>query len=230
MPASGSPTKPSRGAAAVMRPTRGRAVRRVVVADQPEPVLEALGEALVEHRARRGRRAVGSPIGAAAQPLVEPADELVVDLGRGRSRCRATCSAAPPCRSRRTARPRRRGRGRRRPSRPSGSCRRAPGTATAGGGRTARRSPRRRREEPVKPTLSTSRALERPLEPRERLRAVRVDEVEHAGGHAARVEQPRQRGARRRRVLRGLPHDRVAAQDRRARGTRRARRRGSCPR
>ena len=50
MPASGSPTKPSRGLSAVMRPRAARAVDGVVVAHQPEPVLEALGEALVDHR------------------------------------------------------------------------------------------------------------------------------------------------------------------------------------
>ena len=49
---------------------RGRAVGRVVVADQAEPVLEPLGEALVQHRAVEDvLRRVADRGGA--QPLVE---------------------------------------------------------------------------------------------------------------------------------------------------------------
>ena len=55
------------------------AVDRVVVADQAEPVLEALGEALVDHRAVEdvGRRRVADR--GLAQARVELGDELVVD-------------------------------------------------------------------------------------------------------------------------------------------------------
>ena len=69
--------------------------------------------------------------------------------------------------------------------------------------------------EPVKPTLSTRPCVERALEPAERRRALGLDEVEHAAGHAAGVEQARERVAQRGRVLGRLPDDRVAAQDRR---------------
>ena len=149
---------PSRGLSAVMRPMPVEPCSVWWSRIQPEPVLEALGEALVEHRAvEHVLRRVADRRGAAAA-AASRAQELVVDATRGRSPCRATCSAGRPCRSRRTARPRRRGRGRRRPSRPSGSCRRARGTATAGGGRTARRSRAPTAVEPVKPTLSTSRS------------------------------------------------------------------------
>ena len=57
--------------------------------------------------------------------------------------------------------------------------------------------------------------LDRPLEPLVGRRALGLDDVQHAAGHAAGVEQPRERVAERRRVLGRLPHDRVAAQDRR---------------
>ena len=57
--------------------------------------------------------------------------------------------------------------------------------------------------------------LQRALEARERLGAFGLDEVEHAGGHAAGEEQLGQRVAERRRVLGRLPDDGVAAQDRR---------------
>ena len=57
--------------------------------------------------------------------------------------------------------------------------------------------------------------LERLLEARERRRAVGLDEVEHAAGDAAGVEDLDHRVAERRRVLGRLPDDRVAAQDRR---------------
>ena len=61
-----------------MRPMARRAVTRVVVADQAEPVLEALGEALVDHRAvEHVLRRVADR--RRAQALVEPAHELVVD-------------------------------------------------------------------------------------------------------------------------------------------------------
>ena len=160
---------PRAGSSAVIRPCARRAVDRVVVAHQPEPVLEALGEALVDHRPvedvrRSGRRSATTTAARRAWRRTRRGPT------RARSRCRATCSAGPRCRSRRTARPRRRGRRRRRPSRPSGSCRRAPGTATAGGARTARRSREPTALEPVKPTLSTRPSLERLLEARERVR------------------------------------------------------------
>ena len=58
--------------------------------------------------------------------------------------------------------------------------------ATAGGGRTARRSGARRPTEPVKPTLSTSALVERPLEALERGRPVGLHEVQHALGQRRR--------------------------------------------
>ena len=75
---------------------------------------------------------------------------------RERLPCRARYSAGPPCRSRRRARLRRRGLGPHPALRRAGSCRRAPGTATAGAGHTEPRSPFPTAVEPVKPTLSTS--------------------------------------------------------------------------
>ena len=57
--------------------------------------------------------------------------------------------------------------------------------------------------------------LERALEPAERRLALGLHEVQHAAGHAAGVEQARERVAERGRVLRRLPDDGVAAQDRR---------------
>ena len=70
-------------------------------------------------------------------------------------------------------------------------------------------------DEPVKPTLSTSRSSSARSSPRERRRAVGLDEVQHALRHAAGVQELRHRAADRRAVLGRLPDDRVAAQDRR---------------
>ena len=70
-------------------------------------------------------------------------------------------------------------------------------------------------DDPVKPTLSTSFSSSARSRPSNARGAVRLHEVQHAVGQAARDEQARQRVARRRRVLGGLPDDRVAAQDRR---------------
>ena len=79
MPASGSPTKPSRGASAVIRPGAVEPYGGVVGSISASQLLEARREALVQHRAvehvlhrvaDRGR----------AQALVEPAHELVVHV------------------------------------------------------------------------------------------------------------------------------------------------------
>ena len=195
-------------------PARRGAVHGVVVLDEPEPVLEALGEALVDHRpvqhvldriADRRRR----------QPLGELRRRTRRRPTRARSRCRATCSAGPPCRSRRTARPRRPGRRRRRPSRPSGSCRRAPGTATAGCARTARRSREPTALEPVKPTLSIRPSSSAASSPANVSAPDAWTTFRTPPGTPPAWNSLRQRVAERGAVLRRLPDDRVAAQDRR---------------
>ena len=76
-----------------------RAGDRVVVADQPEPVLEALGEALVDHRP------VEHVLGRVADRRLldrarEPAHELVVDRLVDDHRAERRAALARPCRSR----------------------------------------------------------------------------------------------------------------------------------
>ena len=65
------------------------------------------------------------------------------------------------------------------------------------------------------PDLVDQALFKRRRQPVERVRTRRLHDVQHAARHAARMEQPHQRVAQRRAVLRRLPHDRVAAQDRR---------------
>jgi hypothetical protein len=78
-PASGSPTKFSRGLSAVMRPGPGGAVDGVVVLYHVEEADEAVGEPLAEHRAVEHVLGHGVAYGGLLDPPGEPGDELVVD-------------------------------------------------------------------------------------------------------------------------------------------------------
>ena len=184
-----------------------------MVADQAEPVLEALGEALVQHRAVQDvlRRVADR---RAAQPLVELADVLVVDRlvdDRGAERRAALAGRAVAAEQR-------------------ALDREVDVGVVHHDHRVLAAELEARRLQVAAAQLADLRAdrarageadlvdeplLERALETLERLRALGLHDVEHAAGHAAGVEELGQRVAERRRVLGRLPDDRVAAQDRR---------------
>ena len=176
-----------------------------------KPCEEALGRA----SGRRARRSLGSPIDGA--------------LDRGRR------SSAGTRRTRRRARSRRPSDVQRWPAvpKPENSAPSAARSRSASGITTSGFLPPSSRqgvcrcrpqsapiwaptsEEPVKPTFCTSPSVERAGQPVEGRRAVGVDGVEHARGHAAGDEQLGQRVAEGGGVLRRLPHHGVAAEQRR---------------
>ena len=214
-----------------MRPAAVGAVDRVVVADQPEPVLEALGEALVDHRAvehvRRARVADRRRRAGAASSL---RDELVVDRlvdDRGAQRRAALARRAEAAEQRALDREVDVGVVHH-DHRVLAAELQARRLQVAAAQRADLGADRARAREADLVDEALARAPARG--PSNVVFAVGLDEVEHAAGHAAGVEEPRQRVAERRRVLGRLPDDRVAAQDRRHQVPGRARRPGSCPR
>ena len=179
---------------------------------------------------RRGRPRVGSPIGGLAQRARRARRRTRRGPTRGRSPCRATCSAGRRCRSPPNSAP---STARSRsassittigflpPSSRHGDCRWRPHSSPILAPTAL---------EPVKPTLSTSRSSSARSRPANVCAPVGLDEVEHAAGHAA--ARGRARPARRpapasTRPASRRPRCRTGSP---ARGTRTARRRGSCRR
>ena len=208
------------GALSSRRPCGGRGSGR---ASPRSARRSARGSSARRARPRSGRRSAASSTRA-----LKPRHELVVDrlvddhrAERGAALARRAEAAEQRALDREVE-------SRRPASRPAGSCRRARGRPTARCGRRARRSREPTADDPVKPTLSTSLSSSARSRPSKAVGPSRLHEVQDAVGQAARDEQARERVAERGRVLRGLPDDGVAAQDRRARGTRTARPPGSC--
>jgi hypothetical protein len=189
-------------------------VHDVVVADEPEPVLEALGEALVDHRPVEDVGRAGVADRGLAQARVELGHELVVDRlvhDRGAERRAALARGAEAAEQRALD-------GEvdvgvvHHDHRVLAAELQARRLRVAAGQLADLRADRARAGEA---DLVDEALLERLLEARERGRAVGLDEVEHAAGDAAGVEDLDHRVAERGRVLGRLPDDRVAAQDRR---------------
>ena len=189
------------------------AVHGVVVAHQPEPVLEALGEALVDHRAVED---VADRVAdrRRAQPLGQLGDELVVDRlvhDRGAQRRAALARGAEAAEQRALDREVEVGvvHDDHRVLAAELQARRLEVAAAELADLAADRA---RAGEADLVDQPSSSACSRPANVSA---PDGLDDVQHAAGHAARVEQPRQRVAQRGGVLRRLPDDGVAAQDRR---------------
>ena len=185
----------------------------MVVADQPQPLLEPLGEALVDHRAvEHFARRVAHRSGL--EPLVEPAHELVVDAllhDRRAERRAALAGGAEAGEQRALDREIEVGvfHHDHRVLAAQLEARRLE-VATAQRADLRPHGARSREAD-----LVDQPPLEHPLEPGEGLRPVGVHEVQHIAGDAAGVEQLGERGGGGGGVFGRLPHRGVAAQDRR---------------
>ena len=187
----------------------------MVVGDQPEVVVdEARQELLVDHRAVEHVLGIGSPIGAASTARVRRAEEVVVDglVDDRRAQRRAALARRPEAAEERAL---------------DGQVEIGVGgddhrvlaaelqarrlqVATA---ERADLAPDRRGAREA--DLVDQALVQRALQPREGRRPVGLHDGQHAVRQPAGLKERAERLAQRRRVVRGLPDDRVAAQQRR---------------